>query len=71
MSSLTPKDEWLVSELKRLRQKYRAEAKRKHTEAVRLFYYCKHLTDVKIGEKFGVSRSTISRIEANEDTDSL
>jgi len=65
MSSLTHRDEWLVAELKRLRRKYRQEAAEKHSEAIKLFYYCKHLTDVKIAEKFGVSRSTISRIEEN------
>ena len=69
MSTLTPRDEWLVAELKRLRNKYRQEAAEKHQEAIKLFYYCKHLTDAKIGLKFGVSRSTISRIGANEDED--
>ncbi len=60
-AKLTPEDMILIEGLRELREKSKREAIRCEEEKKMHLRVARNLSDQKIGEKFGVSRTCISR----------
>jgi DNA-binding GntR family transcriptional regulator len=64
-TKLTPDDMLLIEELRNERVVHMARGKLRREQMHYEFLMAKRLTDQKIAEKFGVSRTHISRLFAN------